>query len=183
MNWLQTKKLAYSLKVFKTRARKVKFPHQFVDFKNAKRIGLLVNLPKMSGDEIISFSRYLDALEADGKQVLVVELNFLRKSEPMFAGNTPTIFINPSHLNWLDFPSVPMLREINKFKCDIFFNLDTSPRMSSRFICGLSNAKMRVGVHSEDSEGYYELMLQMKEEAPLQEVLQTFERYSKMLEK
>lgn len=183
MNWLQTKKFAYSLKVFKNRARRVKFPHQFVDFKNAKKIGLIVNLPTMTGEEIIAFTRYTDQLEAQGKKVLIVELNLLRKSEPMFTGGNPTIFINPSHLNWLDFPSIPMLREINKFECDILFNLDTSSKMSSRFICGLSNAKMRVGVHTEESEGYYELMLQMKEDAPLQEVLQTFERYSKMLEK
>lgn len=183
MNWLQSIKHNHSLNVFRSRGKRVKFPHRFVDFEEAKKVGFIINIGLLSGEELVTFTKYITRLEENGKKVLVVELNLRRKSEPMFAGSSESIFINPSQLNWLDFPSVTMQQQINKFNCDILFNLDTSERMTSRFICGLSNASMRVGVHEEEYEGYYELMLQIGIDSRLKEVLKTFERYSKMLKK
>ena len=183
MNWVQSIKHGYSLKVFRSRGKKVKFPHRFVDFEQASRVGFIINIGLLSAQELVSFTKYITRLEENGKKVLVVELNLRRKSEPMFAGSSASIFINPGQINWLDFPSVPMQKQINKFECDIIYNLDTSERMTSRFICGLSNAAMRVGLHEEEYEGFYELMLQIDKETRLSEVLDTFERYSKMLKK
>ncbi len=183
MNWLQSIKHDHSLKVFRNRGKRVKFPHSFVDFEDANRVGFIVNIGLISGEELVTFTKYITRLEEHGKKVLVVELNLRRKSEPMFSGSSESIFINPAQLNWLDFPSVTLQQEINRFNCDIIFNLDTSERMTSRFICGLSNASMRVGVHEEEYEGYYELMLQIEAGARLRQILNTFETYSKMLKK
>mgnify|MGYP001554518476 CR=1 FL=1 len=183
MNWLQSIKHGYSLKVFRNRGKRVKFPHRFVDYEEAGRIGFIINIALMSGKELVAFTKYITQLEESGKKILVIELNLRRKSEPVFSGSSASIFINPKQINWLDFPSVSVLRQINKFECDILYNLDTSERMTSRFICGLSNASMRVGIHEEEYEGFYELLLQIKKGARLREVLDTFERYTKMLKK
>lgn len=183
MNWIQSLRHGHSMKVFKGRAKKVSFPHAFVDFDTAKTIGFIVNISLLTAEDLIMFTKYITKLEEKGKQPVVVELNFKRKSEPMFTDTIKSIFINPEQINWLSFPSIKRLQEVNETRCDILLNLDTSERMTSRFICGLSNAKTRVGLHEEGYEGFYELMLQMPLETPLAKIMETFEMFTRMIDK
>ncbi len=183
MNWIQSIKRAQSIKVFQSRVKSVKFPHCFVDFDRAGSLGFIINTSLISGEELVTFTKYITRLEEQGKKVLLIEINLRRKSEPIFSGSSRSIFIHPGLINWLDFPSVSLLQDINKFNADILFNLDTSKRMTSRFICGFSNAAMRVGIDEEKYKGYYELMLQIESGAKLKNILNSFEQYSKMLKK
>jgi hypothetical protein len=132
---------------------------------------------------LVYFTKYITHLEDRGKQVAVVEITYHRKSLPMFQDSVQSVFINPTQLNWLDFPSVKRLQELNALNLGILVNLDTTERMTSRFICGLSSAQTRVGLHEPGYEEFYELMLQLPLETRLHKILDTFEFYSKMLEK
>lgn len=183
MNRIQSIKHSHSLKVFRKRARRVAFPHQFVSFSRAKTLGFIINISLISMDELMFFIQHLEELEKEGKKILVVELNFLRNAEPMFNAAQKSIFLNSNNINWLRFPTVSILKQINAAKIDILYNLDTSEQMTSRFICGLSNAKMRVGVHESEYEEFYELMLQLETGASLQQVLETSDAFTKKLEK
>ncbi len=183
MSRLQSIKHQHSLKVFRTRARKVAFPHQFVDFKRADTLGFIINIGLINAEDLVFFVKYLQELEEMGKKVILVELNLQKDATSMFTQSIQSIFINSRKINWLDFPTVSTLKAINSAKIDILFNLDTSERMTSRFICGLSNAKMRVGMHEEESKGFYELMLQLEPGTPLQKVLETSLAYTNKLEK
>lgn len=183
MNWLQSIRHRHSLNLFRSRAKKVSFPHQSVGFHHAQTLGFIINIGLINAEELVFFTKYITQLEDAGKKVVVVELNFHRKSTPMFTQSIRSIFVSSADVNWLSFPSVDKLKQINKAKCDIIFNLDTSERMTSRFICGLSNAKMRVGMHEEEYEEFYELMLQMEDNSKLSSVLKTYETYTKMLNK
>ena len=183
MNWLQSIRHRHSLNLFRSRAKKVSFPHKSVGFEAAKTLGFIINIGLISPEELVYFTKYITQLEDAGKKVVVVELNFDRKATPMFTKSIASIFVGASDINWLSFPSVDMLKEINRAKCDILFNLDNSERMTSRFICGLSNAKMRVGIYEEEYEEFYELMLQKEPEAKLASILASYETYTKMLNK
>lgn len=183
MNWLQSLRHRYSLSVFQTRANKVAFPHQFVDFDHAQMLGFIVNIGQFNADDLVYFTKYITHLEDKGKKVVVVELNFQRKAEPMFRDSVRSVFINTSQINWLDMPSLSRMKEVNDAKIDILVNLDLSERMTSRYVCGLSNAQTRVGLHEPGYEQYYELMLQLPAETKLNKVLEHFEFYSKMIEK
>jgi hypothetical protein len=183
MNWIQSFRHRYSIRVFQQRAKKVKFPHAFVDLERANAIGFIVNIDQFSADDLVFFTRYITHLEEKGKKVVVVEITYRRKSEPMFRGSVHSIFINPEQMNWLRFPSIKRLQELNSTNLDILLNLDSSELMTSRFVCGLSSAKTRSGLYEQGNESYYELMLQLPLETPLAKVLETFEFYSKMLEK
>jgi hypothetical protein len=183
MNWLQSVKHGYSLKVFEQRAKKVSFPHDFVDFEKAKSVGFIVNMGLFNAGDLVYFTKYITSQENAGKRVLVVELNFKRKATPMFKDSTKSVFINPEQINWLDMPSIKRLQDINRAKLDLLVNLDTSESMTSRYICGLSNARMRVGLHEEGYEKFYELLLQMPRETKMKDLIEAFETFTKMLEK
>lgn len=182
MNWVQSIRHKHSLNIFRNRAKKVSFPHTSVGFERASTLGFIINIGLINAEELVLFTKYITQLEDKGKKVVLIELNFQRKSAPMFTKSLQSIFIGPSDTNWLSFPSVDILKTINAAGIDILFNLDTSERMTSRYICGLSNAKMRVGLHEAEYEDYYELMLQMNHNVKLQKVLDTYERYTKMLD-
>jgi hypothetical protein len=183
MNWVQNIRQRHSLSKFRKRTQKVNFPHSFVDIERAQTIGFIVNAEQISADDLVMFTKYITQLEDKGKKVVVVEINHKRKSEPMFQRSMNTVFINPSQINWMMFPSVGKLEELNKFRCDILVNLDMAEQMTSRYVCGLSNAQTRVGLHEEGQEEFYELMLQLPADTKLSKLLETFETYSKMLEK
>ena len=183
MNWIQSLRHKHSLNVFRKRTRKVNFPHEFVDLEVAQTIGFIVNVELFSANELVYFTKYITQLEDKGKKVVVIEVSHKRKSTPMFSSSVASVFINPSQINWLMFPSVTRLQEINRKKCDILVNLDSSEKMTSMFVCGLSNAKTRVGLHVNGHEDFYELMLQLPIETKLPKILEIFETYSKMLEK
>jgi hypothetical protein len=183
MNWLQSLKHRYSERIFRQRAKKVSFPHAFVDLDRATSIGFIVNIEQFSAEDLVYFTKYITHLEDKGKKVVVVEITYRRKAEPMFHDSTLSVFINSEQMNWLQFPSIKRLQELNATHLDILVNLDTSEKMTSRFVCGLSSAKTRVGLYEQGYESYYELMLQLSMETKLHKILETFEFYSKMLEK
>jgi hypothetical protein len=183
MNWLQSIKHSYSLHVFMQRAKRVHFPHSFLNMEKCNSIGFIINIDQFTADDLVYFTKYITHLEDRGKQVAVVELSYKRKSLPMFKDSVLSIFINPAQMNWLDFPSVKRLQELNAIGLEILVNLDTTEKMTSRFICGLSSAKTRVGLHESGQETFYELLLQLPTETRLPKILETFEFYSKMLEK
>jgi hypothetical protein len=183
MNWLQSLKHRYSVRTFKQRAKKVTFPHSFVDLDKAVSVGFIVNIDQFSADDLVYFTKYITHLENKGKKLAVVEITYNRKSLPMFQASVQSVFINPAQLNWLDIPSVKRLEELNALGLDILVNLDTTEKMTSRYVCGLSSAKTRVGLHEQGYEDFYELMLQLPAETRINKILETFEHYSKMLEK
>ena len=183
MNRLQSIKHDHSLKVFRKRARKVAFPHAFVDFSRAETLGYILNVGQINAEDLVFFVKHLQQLEGLGKKVVVVELNLQRDASPMFTTSIESIFVSSGQVNWLDFPSVSVLKAINAARIDILFNLDTSNRMTSRFISGLSNARMRVGRHESETEGFYELMVQFPAGSTLQEILDASETFTNKLEK
>lgn len=183
MNWLQTLKYKLSLMRFRKQAHKVKFAHAFVDLEDARSVGFVINIDQFSADDLVFFTKYFTHLEDRGKAIAIAEITYSRKSMPMFRDSVRSVFLNPAQMNWLQFPSVKRLQELNGMNLDILVNLDTTERLTARFICGLSNAKTRVGLHEEGFEDYYELMLQLPPETKLHKILDTFEHYSKMLQK
>ena len=183
MNWIQSLRHRYSLRIFNQRAKRVNFPHAFVDMEHAQSLGFIVNIDQFSADDLVYFTKYITHLEDRGKTVAVVEITYNRKSLPMFHDSMTTVFINPAQMNWLAFPSVKRLQELNALRLDILVNLDTTEKMASRFICGLASAQTRVGLHESGYEAFYELMLQIPPETRIHKILDTFEFYSKMLAK
>ena len=78
MNWLQSLRHRYAVRTFEKRAKKVSFPHAFVDL--ATSIGFVVNIEQFSADNLVYFTKYITHLEDKGKKVVVVEISYGRKA-------------------------------------------------------------------------------------------------------
>lgn len=184
MNWFETLKHRQSLRKFGNKARKSAYERSFIDLERAKTVAIMLNINQFNSRDLIILTDYINKLEEEGKKVYVLEMNFKRKSEPMFTeSNHSSLFISLENINWLGHPSSDTLKMINKLNCDILVNLDTSEKLTSRFICGLSNAKTRVGLYGEAYEPYYELMVEIPEDISLKEMLLEIEKYLRMIEK
>ncbi|MCB9232248.1 MAG: hypothetical protein H6581_11325 [Bacteroidia bacterium] len=183
MNWIQEYKQKFSLKTFRRKSKKVSFPHDFVDLDRAASVGFIINIGLCTPKDLIVLTDYITKLEEHGKKVFMVEINFLRKSEPMFNETNKSIFINPSHISWLGFPSREVLKEINANQADILLNLDTSEGLTSHYISGMANARTRAGLYEEELMDFYELMLELPRDTKLKTLLSSFEEYLKMIEK
>lgn len=183
MNWVQSIRHRVSLGTFEKRAAKVRFQHSFVDFEAAKTIGFIINIAEFTAEDLVYFTQYITKLEDRGKNVVVIEVNMDRKAEPMFRDSVRSVFINTAQVNWLQMPSVISMKAINGYRLDIVVNLDRSELMTGRYVCGLSSARTRVGLHEQGYEDFYELMLQLPTETKIQKVLEHFEFYAKMIEK
>jgi hypothetical protein len=101
----------------------------------------------------------------------------------MFIETIKSIFLNPSQISWLGIPSLSKMKEINLTRCDIMVNLDPGENLTSKFICGLSNAKMRAGISRPGLEMFYEFLLEIPEDTRLKSLLSQFEHYFKEFEK
>ena len=183
MNFFQKLKQRYSINVFRKRTRRVVFSHDFVDLEKAKTIGFIIHMNQYNSKDLIVLTDYITKLEDHGKQVVLIEINLRRKSEPMFIDTIKSIFINPTHISWTGIPSLSKMQEINYSRPDILINLDTSDNLTSKFICGLSNAKTRAGIAKQGMEMFYELILQLPEDTKLKTLLQQFEHFLKEIEK
>lgn len=184
IKWIREKKRAFSLQRFSKKAEKVRFAHAFVDLKSAKRIGFILNTTNSSAKDLIMLTDYIAKLETQhSKEVFVVELNYRRKSEPVFKETHRSLFVNPRHVNWLGFPSMEVLKDLNSVPTDILIDLDQGESLTSKFISGLSNARMRAGLHQEGFEPFYDLMLSAEGAPSLKVFLNQLEVYLNMLKK
>ena len=183
INWIREKKRSFSLNRFHKKAEKVKFKHEFVDLKSAVRIGFILNTTNSSAQDLILLTDYISKLETQQrKEVFVIELNFRRKSQPVFRETHRSLFVNPKYINWLGFPSMEILKEINSKPTDILIDLDRGSSLTSKFISGLSNARMRAGHHEEELEPFYDLMIS-GQSGSLKDFLAQLEVYMNMLKK
>lgn len=165
MNWISRIKERYT----KERIRNLddgghQYKRDFIDIDKAKRIGLIFNMNQCKTEDIQLIYSYVDALVKKQKKLLVIELNFLKKSSPELTGSFDAIFINPSSLNWLDYPTPGVEKQIQQHDLDILIDFDHSDRMTAKYVCSMARAKTRTGMHMEGFEGCYELMIKPKPE-------------------
>ena len=138
------------------------YKRDFIDIDKAKQIGIIINMNQCTNDDLALIQAYINALLQKNKKLLVIELNFLKKSMPAMRGGFETVFINPANLNWLDYPTPAIEKKIQKFDLDILIDFDHSERMTSKYVCSMAQAKTRTGMHTEGFEGCYELMIKPK---------------------
>ncbi len=155
----------------------------FVDLESARKIGLIVNTSQSTPDDLKLIHTYMDALEKRNKEVLIIEINFLKKSEPVFTQAKKSIFINPAKLNWLDYPTPSVESQIKQYNLDILMNFDPSERMTSKYICSIAPAKTRTGMHVEGFESCYELMIDGQPDHELKTMIKEFDYFLNMIDK
>lgn len=184
MSWLNQIKEKFSKKRIQSLVdQSRKHSRAFIDLETAKKIGLIVNTSQTSPDDLKLIRSYIDALKKRKKTVQIIELNFIKKSEPVFTKRENAIFINPAKLNWLDYPIPSVENQIKRFDLDILMNFDHSQRMTSKYVCSITPAKTRTGMHVEGFESCYELMIDGQQNNELKTMIKEFDYFLNMIDK
>jgi hypothetical protein len=184
MSWINQIKDTFSKRRIQTLGDEGRqHPRAFVDLESARRIGIIVNTSQTTSEDLKLIKSYTDALEKRNKEVLIIEINFHKKSEPVFNLGKKSIFINPSKLNWLDYPLPGVENQIKQHDLDILMNFDDSERMTSKYVCSIAPAKTRTGMHVEGFESCYELMIDRQSEQELKTMIKEFDYFLNMIDK
>lgn len=183
MNWLNRIKEKYSRRRIRQLDRSRKYMRDFVDIDIAKKIGLIINVNQLNSQENKLLRNYMSELKTRQKDLLLIEINYQKKSVPEFKKSVNSVFINPSKLNWLDYPILSVENQIKRHKLDILLNFDSSDRMTSKYICSIADAKTRTGIHVAGFESCYEVMVDLPKNNRLKTMITEYEYFLKMLEK
>ncbi|MDX2246925.1 MAG: hypothetical protein SF052_09135 [Bacteroidia bacterium] len=182
MEWLNDIKEKFSKRRIRNLDRSEEYMRDFVDIESAKNIGVIINMNALSPEELKLVNNYVEALQKRHKRLLVIELNFNKKSEPYFTNSVESVFINPAKLNWLDYPTPAIENQIRKYDLDILMDFDFSSHMTAKYICGMAKAKTRTGVHREGFESCYELMIDREDERDIKAVIREFDYFLNMID-
>ncbi len=183
MEWLSDLKEKFSRRRIKSLDRTKEFSRDFVDMESARFIGVIVNVDTLSTEDTLLVKNYLSSLKKRNKRVLLIEISFNKKSEPSWAApGDESVFINPTKLNWLDYPTPAIESQIRNYELDILIDLDISPRMTSKYVCSMAKARTRTGMHREGLESCYELMVHHNEDNGLKELIKKFDYFLNMID-
>lgn len=155
----------------------------FVSLSKAKTIALIININQCNPEDIKDIHKYIDDMRAKGVTVVVIEINYVKKSVAAFGKSAHSVFVSPEKTNWYDCPQAAIQQQITQHKVDILLNFDTSEHMTAHFICAMSHAKNRMGAYHEQTQSFYEIMLADLKETRFKKVLPLYEHFLKMLEK
>ena len=159
---------------------------EFIDIDKAKEIGMIINMNICSVEDVKLLRKYINQLKKDSKKVFLIELNFMKKSSPEFTSSVDSVFINPSKINWFDYPTASVQGKIKQRSLDILMNFDVSERITSKYLCSLANAKTRTGTLSAGYENCYELMIDLPPNLNgnrISAMIKQYDYFLKMLEK
>lgn len=181
MEWLSDLKDKFSKRRIKNLERAKEYARDFVDMDTARKIGVIINVTDTNLADLKLIEAYVQTLRKRGKNLMVIELNFDKKSEAYYT-DTEEMFVNPAKLNWLDYPNPNIESRIMKEEMDILMDFDNSNRMTSRYLCGLSRAKTRTGIHRAGYESCYELMINRAEAADMKALIKEFDFFLNMID-
>ncbi|MEM7369316.1 MAG: hypothetical protein AAF587_12005 [Bacteroidota bacterium] len=182
MEWLNDLKEKFSRRRIRSLDRTKEYSRDFVDLESARKIGLIVNVSQIDPEDLDLVQTYIKALKKRNKKLLVIEVNFLKKSIPILSHITDGVFLNPSKLNWLDYPTPGIENEIRKHELDILMDFDSSNRMTSKYLCSMARAKTRTGVHREGFESCYELMINREDVPTMKAMIKEFDYFLNMID-
>lgn len=183
MSWFERQKEKLARYFYKRRSEKIRPRHDFVSLRQAKKVGILIHVNFFNLRYTKQIADFVTRLEQEGKQVYIIELNTKNNADSVFSDIKLSVFLNRKYFNWLKIPNHFATAKVNKHHLDILIDLDSSEESYSRFLTGLSNARMRVGFHREGAERYYDLMIAMNPAAPVGSLLEQIENYLNMLQK
>ncbi|GAB4418826.1 MAG: hypothetical protein OHK0039_30640 [Bacteroidia bacterium] len=182
MEWYNDIKEKFSKRRIRNLDRSKDYTRDFVDLESARKIGVIINVDACSEADLELMRNYVLALKERKKEVLIIELSFNKKAESILSPLGDTIFINPTKLNWLDYPTPTIEQQIRKHELDILMDFDDSGRMTSKYLCSLARAKTRTGVFHEGFESCYELMIDSEEVNNKKATINEFDYFLNMID-
>lgn len=150
--------------------------HESVSLEKAQHIGILFNATDPARN--VAIQHFASKYKQIDKRVEV--LGFIDGSHPEEA--LPFPHFSRKGISWLYIPKDPAVEHFMNQRFDILLNAYTDDFPVFDYITILSKAKMRMGLYNPDKTECYDVMVDSREEEPaLPDLLNTFERYLKMI--
>lgn len=183
MEWINDIKDRFSKRRIRSLDRTKEYKRDFVDIESAKRVGVILNVSISPEEDLKLIEAYMNTLKTRQKQIVLVEINQEKKSEPRYEYSQDYIFVNPSSLNWLDYPNPALEGQIRAYELDILMDFDPSKRLVSKYICSLARARTRTGLFHEGLEDCYELMISPSNgTVDMREMIKEFDYFLNMID-
>jgi hypothetical protein len=158
--------------LYANRIKKIKHHRQFISLEKASRVGFVISSKSILPEETNRFITFIQSIESLGKSVYVIELPRKKKSNRHFGNKIKSILLDKKYFNFFNLPSQFAIDKINGYHFDILVDLNRSEELTSRYLTGLSNAVMRVGIHDPAQTHYYDLMLSIDPRRPAHMILE-----------
>jgi hypothetical protein len=144
-----------------------------IPYSAAKQIGILFTVDDQSKHHLVK--NFISRLQADGKEVQVLEFLPKKKDNPEFRFD----FFTAEDLNfWGRINSVPS-EKFCQTKFDFLFNIDTKSNPLIRNMLANCKAHCRVGRYEETASPYFELMIETN--GSVQALIDNMYEYAKKL--
>ena len=163
------KRLFQSKKYAQTR------PRQTIQWDTIKSIGFLLD-----GSDPIQLRlllNKLDTYKTDGKKITM--LGYVKKLPPFEDENIK--WITKKSLSWAGIPKMHMIKDFIEKDFDILVNTSLESIRPLEFVSAFSNAKLRIGVYSENKTYCYDFMMHLDANADTYTYLDQVEHYLKLL--
>lgn len=158
--------------LYANKIKKVKYHRQFISLEKASRIGFILSSESILPEETNRFFSFIQSIESLGKSVYVIEIPRKKKLNRPINKKIKSILLDKKYFNFFLLPSQFAIDKINEYHFDILVDLNRSEELTSRYLTGLSNAVMRVGIHDPENTHYYDLMLSIDPRKPVHQILE-----------
>ncbi len=155
--------------LFKSRLMQVRRKKQLVNLHEAKTICIVYSVTSQEAFRTVKTM----VKDLTTKQRQVMALGFInRKSIPNYcvAANAGYYF-NLSDLNWYGGPKNDYIKELINKQFDILIDLTLEDVFVLQYVSGLSRSKLKVGRYSKIHENYFDLMINLKKTATLEDFI------------
>ena len=173
--WFDNIKESFYQKRLHRTVAEVKVRRHEVNFENTKTIGLLIEAGNR--ENLVFADKYREKLRKTRKQVKILAY-FNDKANH---DNLTVNYFTNKDMNWYGIPNSEQVRDFIDRPFDVLISLHLTPSRPLEFISTISNAKMRVGLHSKDKEYCYDFMIDPTEVSTLSQFIDQFEDYFKII--
>lgn len=165
MGWLEKfKRFLYRKKLRFDAKAVMDSPREMINIKHAEKIGILFNAT--NAEDIITVTKFAESLSHITKEIGILGFQDNKEKEL-----TDQRFINKLDVNWFYIPNSDKIDGFHAKKFDILICAFVEECLQLEYIAATSSAKFRVGAFSDETSGYFELMINTNQNQSLKYLL------------
>lgn len=165
--------------IFRKRFKKLRRKKQLMNLSTARSIGIVFKVTDETNyRKLKDFTRQIR-----NPQRKVLILGFVdRKGIPAWCVEANSgFFFDRQSLNWWKGPKNDYLVKFIDKEFDLLLDLTLTDDFITRYLVGLSRAKFKAGLRDVNRESYLDLMIELKNNAPLEELTTQLIHYLTLL--
>jgi hypothetical protein len=167
--------------VFRKATEKKRAKREAIALSNAKSIGILYDATHQSQVNIVA--KFVESLKIQGKAVTIFGFYNKKKLPQNISNSKSNEIISRTDLNWYGIPKKNAYAMMANEPFDVLLSLYTWHCVPLLIISASSKAKFRIGKYFSDAINCFDFMLNIDNNAPLENFLTQIEDFSTKFKK